>query len=163
MWKMLYALENLWQRFDFIWGMIWCQNPSYFGQNSTRLVLFYRIPPCLLSGIPLISAKSLDLRQNLSMWMISYALENLWQRFDFIWGMIWCQNPSYFGQNSTRPVLFYRIPPCFRLIFDQKRTDLMVKNWSDQCYCFYTTWGFVCGTIHGQNWRISSIYQPRKW
>ena len=128
-----------------------------FVQRKSHLPAKSRNSQFLLSGIPLISAKSLDLRQNLSMWKISYALENLWQRFDFIWGMIWCQNPSYFGQNSTRPVLFYRIPPCFRLIFDQKRTDLMIKNWtkliSYQCYCFYTTWGFICGTIHGQNFR----------
>ena len=54
-----------------------------------------------------------------------------------------------------------RIPPWFRLIFDQKWMNFVVKNWtkiiSNECKYYYTSWEFIWGTFHGQNRRN----QPR--
>ena len=83
---------------------------------------------------------------------ISYALKNLWQRFDFIWGMIWCQNPSYFGQNytgekfsrqkSARFALWYRRNPrtCDR-IFGCERCYMLWRTSGNDLTSFEAWYG----------------------
>ena len=69
-------------RFDFIWGMIWCENPSYFGRNSTCAMLFY------IGEILGFVGKILDVKDS------STSGEPL----TMISGMIWWPNPSYLNE-----------------------------------------------------------------